>query len=145
MRSSAIFSISKKKFNIICKLGIVLFLILSGCQSKNDKDKNIVVSIKDLSSSPEKYDNKLVETTGYIHFGFEDDFIFKDEKDFIEKKYNRAIRIDKHNSQMKEADLIIFSDHLVNLVGKFNAASKNYYSVVPGEIRVISIKKQSNN
>jgi hypothetical protein len=93
------------------------------------------VSMMQLIATPEKYDGKLVEVTGFLRLEFEGHAIYFHKTDYENALTKNAIWVVRNAILDQNADTLDM--HYVILTGRFDAANKGHMSQNSGAIKEI--------
>lgn len=125
---------------------IALFLINFSYSQENDylsdfiesnidksPGKPLSVSIIQLITSPEKYDNKVIMIKGFLNLSFEGNALYLNYQDFEYKIFKNAIylNLDKANSSKLTEEC---NQKYVSIIGTFKAGLNGHFSSFSGDI-----------
>ena len=107
---------------------------MAGYYPKGGPDNDVEdVSMIQLISNPQAYDNKRVRITGFLHLEFEGNSIYLHSEDFRYALTKNALWIDVPKD-MTQAQTKIVNDQYVICTGTFVASRRGHMGMNSGEI-----------
>lgn len=131
-KSSFLFFIFFSNFIIMCAQTLKQFNIEN---ANNSTEKPIKVSLKKLSKNPEKYLGKVVSVRGFIIIEYEGTAVFKNEKEYLNRK-NKQFR--RYWLMISTKDLYKLDEECTykyaTITGQFISTFKGHFEMYDGSI-----------
>lgn len=103
--------------------------------ANNSTEKPIKVTLKKLSKNPEKYHGKVVSVTGFIIMKYEGTAVFKNEKEYLNRKNKKN---SKYWLMISTKDLYKLEEECTHkyatITGQFNSTFKGHFEMYNGSI-----------
>ncbi len=115
-------------------IGLIVASGAVAAPSFGQEDKSERVSLVQLISAPEKYEGKLVEVTGFVHIGFENNAVWLHRDDFDHGIYANAIWINVSRCVDGKGRPI---SGYASLMGRFTSQRHGHMGLWPGTIEQI--------
>ena len=132
------------------KIYFLIFVFISNClilnaqsaldqfnieNANNSTEKPIKVTLKKLSKNPEKYHGKVVSVTGFIIMKYEGTAVFKNEKEYLNRKNKKN---SKYWLMISTKDLYKLEEECTHkyatITGQFNSTFKGHFEMYNGSI-----------
>jgi len=114
-----------------------LFVVCTPFEAFAEQPKVLSVSIVSLIANPEKYEDKRISVTGFLHIGFEDTAIYLHQDDYQNSITQNGLWIFLPNNTDSISDFPggCQSNRYVQVIGTFSTKFKGHMGAWSGSIQ----------